>query len=1064
MPRKVKGVLLVLVLLLIPALAIAGTVGKITGRVVDASDGSPFPDVSVVLYKDGNRTFMGASTTPDGRFMINNVPVGTYSIQISVLESVRRVEGVRVSADEIVTLPDITFSLDIVMDVVDVRGDRPYSEDIDHSIGTIQTGDQLDKKPISTLVDHIKNMQGAVETSGGLSSGIHVRGGRTGELAYVVDGINANDPVTGESGVYIDNSAIQEVSVITGNFNAEYGNAMSGVVNIVTREGSERYRGMVEYETDAHLRLSDNPIKYPNLDMWYNKVSLSVGGPLIPGIGNAPTFFVSGNWLDNENRLRHNDQHRWSGTAKIAWRPFGKVGPKFTLSGNYSNQWYHAYIHGYSKGHWLSYGGPRVETDNYQLNLRVSQTFGAQQQFTYNVNVGTFNTHTGVAYMDGAHFHDFRMTGRSQMSWVGWAYNEGEWVVDTLGDSTFVRLYNADYMDFNIPDSIYAYTDDDEGTVYFNIVDHYLDLVTDQEGNVDTASAVWFFYNEYVSPKGYYIEGNNTFSWFNWEGQLEALNDRWYEVNEWRPTVDSNTQDTIGVHYHKFDFERYKEMYLSWKDWRPHIDSVTGDSVTENPWEDSLESSGNMYLVRYNSDPLFRRFSYYFLPLWSDRNTTKYIADMSLDWSPNDFHWLKFGLNANYHLLDYESIQFVNENPYSDFYHKEPIIASAYVQDRIKYEDLTLNAGLRFDYFDPVANYYIDPDSVDLGTERARPKFQISPRVSVSFAVTDESMMFASYGHFFQPVELRELYQNLEADLTTGVPLLGNPNLPPLKTIFYQAGYRRALGDNMVFELKGYYKDQENLLATRQINTIYKGKLATYTVFAIEDFAKIKGFDVGFATDASRVLSGMVTYSFMDAKGTGSSGREFYYRYRGSSNEPPRREYPLEFDITHTVRANANLNLPMDTTSGLRKWLSDFNLNVQFNYSSGAPYWGTDSKGNIIPLGTRRMPGTKTVDLKFEKRFRIGRAMILGAYVDVRNVFDWTNVASVYSNTGLPDDNGGTPVFEPALYRQFAENGFTSEYEYWQADVADWADRYAENPGNFGAPRLLRFGLRVNFF
>lgn len=1077
MPRQVKVVWLALGLLLLPGLVLAGITGKITGRVLDATDGSGLPDVNVILWQNGKQTEIGAATNKFGQYMITPVPVGTYDVEFSFIGygTVIR-QGVRVTADQVVSLPDVKLQPGITTEVVVIRGDRIFNEDPTLNPMGNYSGEKIGQQAgRSTITDVIRNFQGAVETSSGLSGGIHIQGGRTGELAYVVDGINANDPVTGQSGVYVDRTAIKEVSIITGNFNAEYGNAMSGVVNIVTREGASEFNGGIEYETNAHLRLSADPLKYPNSNMWYNKAAATLGGPFWfqkrdPETNEAigltpPSFFISGNILENEDRLLHNDQHRKSGTLKLSWRPGGPQSPKFILSGNYANTWYHNYIHGYSKGIWLEYGGPRITTDNYQLNLKVTHTVDTAGKFTYDINVGTFNTHTKIAYQDGADFHDFRMIGRSQMDWVGWAYNQGRWVKDTVGDSIFVRLYNADSMKFRIPDSTLAYTTDDGQDVYFNLIEHYRDLITDQDGNVDTASAVWYYYNEYVAQNGYYIEGDNSFSWLNWEKELEALNNRWYEVNEWRPTVDPATNDTVGVYYHKFDFERYKAMYLEWKNWRPYVDPVTGDSVTNNPWEDSLESSGNMYLVRYNSDPLFRRFSYYFLPYWSERNTTKYIADFALNWNPNDNHWFKFGVNGNYHFLDYDNIQFVNENPYADFYHKEPIIAAAYVQDRISYEDLILHAGVRFDYFDPRSLYNPKPDSVDAEPEMAKSKFQVSPRVSVSFAVSEKSTMYASYGHFFQPVELQELYQNLEADLTTGVPLLGNPNLPPLKTVYYQAGFRRALGKNMLLEIKGYYKDQENLLATRQINTIYKGQLASYTIFVLEDFAKIKGFDIGFASEAEKFLSGQITYSFMDAKGTGSSGREFYYRYRGGQNAP-KREYPLEFDVTHTVRVNGNFYLPPDTSIAFLKkimWLTNLNLNVQFNLSSGAPYWGTDGRGNIIPLGVQRMPATKTVDVKLEKIFAIGRKLGIGVYVDVRNVFDWRNVANVYSNTGSPTDNGGRPVFEPALYRDYAQNGFYSDYENWQADVADWEHYVAQNPGNFQSPRQILFGLRMNF-
>ncbi len=71
----------------------------------------------------------------------------------------------------------------------------------------------------------------------------HFRGGRTGEVAYLIDGIPVNDVFNGSVSVTVENNAIRQLEVISGTFNAEYGSALSGVVNIVTKEGSSKFEG-----------------------------------------------------------------------------------------------------------------------------------------------------------------------------------------------------------------------------------------------------------------------------------------------------------------------------------------------------------------------------------------------------------------------------------------------------------------------------------------------------------------------------------------------------------------------------------------------------------------------------------------------------------------------------------------------------------------------------------------------------------------------------------------------------------------------------------------------------
>ncbi|MBN2379712.1 carboxypeptidase regulatory-like domain-containing protein [candidate division WOR-3 bacterium] len=1128
MKRRILGILTVIVVLLGPGLAFGVDIsGVLKGQVKDASTGKGLGFTAVQVTTPDGKSVGGTYADGNGNFLISNIYPGVYKVEFSCMGYKSYiVDNVKISSSQTVSLyPKLRTDVAVRIDVVVIN---PTERFFTGSKEPTRTGEEIKTiAGVHGMGDVVSIEPGAVNIGAAGSDEIHVLGGRENELVYMVDGINANDPVTGQSGVDIDNNSIQEVRVNTGNFNAKYGNAMGGVVEIVTREGTKRYTGILEYETDGGIRTSKDPIKFPNENMFHQKASAAFGGPLIPGRESA-TFFVSGNWTDHENRLPFRDQHRLNGTLKLTWAPMGrkdtlKTGglPKFTLSGNYSDLWYHSYVHSMSKGVWLEQFGPRTQRGNYQLNLNVNHSLS--EKLIYNINIGTFNTHTSFSYQDGAHYNDFKQLGRQQLAWVGWAMDssQGWWeslsdtivledtiytetdtfypgdvvVGDTIRvkmgavrdtilftDKTWKTLFDPSTMTFTIPDeNLFLFLTNEGDTI--NVKQRYSALFPDTLSVDYPDSLVWLFYNEYVNPRGFYKEGDKAFSWFSWADALEALNERWYEVNEWRPSVVINiegadtTYDTVGVHYHLFDYDLYRHYYELWRDWDSIIiDQATGDTIeVENPYEDSLEGSGNMYYCRYNSDPLFRRFSYYYSPVWSERSTTNYQGDISVTWLPDTINRIEVGVNGTFNDLEYSSIQFINENPYSDDYHVKPISLAAYISDVIRYEDLELDAGLRFDYFDPKSEYYIDEDNIDSGKAPTDAKLQFSPRLSLSFAVSDKANMYASYGHMFQPVVLSELYQNMEADITTGVPLLGNPNLPPEKTIFYEAGYEQALdeGKNWALTLKAYYRDQENLLATREVTTLYKRKLASYTVYQIEDFAKIKGVDIGVRKVRQRgtYFSGYVVYTFMDAKGTGSSGREFYYRYRGSTLQPPKHEYPLEFDVPHSVKANLNFNLPVSKPDApfLVRALGDFNFNVMFSAASGHPYWATDSKGNPIPLGTRRTPPVKSLDLRLEKWFGLSRKegflgrTRLGFYFDVTNVFDWENVVYVYSNTGLADDHGDAPVFEPALYRNYARNGFLVPEQDWEADLADWEAFYGQNPGNYGDPRIMRFGVRVSF-
>jgi len=1001
-----------LFLFLIPVFIFAGITGKIAGRVIDASTGEPLPMVNVIVV--GSE--MGAATGMDGRYYIINVPVGTYTLEASMVGyQTVRISNVKVVQD---MTTHINFKLSpeaIKTKVVKVTAKRSMvQKDVTASMSRISKRD-IERRAVSDFTDIVAQQAGTVETKGRASSGLHIRGGRSNEVMYVVDGVNVNDPVYGTSGIQLDNAAIAEMLVVSGGFNAEYGNAMSGIVNIVTKEGGKKLSGSIYYDTDEPMRLGE--VLYRNfIDTTYehlygfghDNISLTLGGPLFT---RMLTFFVSGNILEHFDRLPHAESHRKSGTGKLAFKPFR--GFKLTVSANYSQSWWISYDHYRSLGTWWQ-DWPMSIRDNYQLNMQIRHQI--LHSTFYSVNVGTFSTHFHRAGMRGKDYKDWKEFGRFILTWPGVARDSSWW--------------DQENRTWSVPQEV---------------LDRY---------HLDTLhqdSAAWFWFYEYMADNGNGY-GEMTDEGWKWTGkdkltklkhQRDALNARYYDVNEW--VLDEQNKRLI---YHEFDLEKYLSDVDKYK--RGELE------------KDSIESSGDMYYIRYNSDR-FRRFGYNFYPIWHDRQTTKYFVSFSITSQVNKFNQMKTGIDINYHDLTLKNVAFINENPYSDSYHKTPILAAGFIQDKIEYEDLTLNPGIRIDYLDPRSDFYLRLDSLEAGMAPASPKIQISPRFGISFSVSEKSVMYASYGHFFQPVEFAEMYQNLQADVTTGYPLIGNPDLPPKKTIAYEIGYRQAITEDIATEIVAYYKDVTNLLGTRNVNTLYRtpeGKyaLATYTVYKLQDYAVIKGADFSITKRFSPFLSGNITYSYLDAKGTGSYGTEFYFVYRTSGVPLPKKEYPLDFDITHTVKGNVNFYLPEGMPV---KILSNINTNVTFSIASGAPYTPTDSKGRRLTVGSKRMPPSFNMDMRVEKAMKIG-FLNLSLYTDIRNVFNVRNWNTVYSNTGLPNDNGGAPKPDPSAYSSYAYYGFDSWYDYWKADYDNWK-RKMDNPYVFSDPRTIRVGLKVRF-
>ena len=244
MPRMFRTLLVASVLLLAAAPAWAQS-GKVTGTVRDAS-GETLPGVNVRF----EGTTQGASTDIDGRYTIIGVRPGEYTLVFSFIGfQTRRVEGVRVRID-LTTTVDATLEDDAVEGAeVVVQADRAlFQRDVTATTATV-SGDEIRAIPVENFSDVVA-LQAGVVNSGGET---HFRGGRGGEVGYWIDGVPVTDVYNGGLALSIENESVQELQVVTGAFNAEYGQALSGIVNVVTRDGSNDFSGEVEVWSGDYL-------------------------------------------------------------------------------------------------------------------------------------------------------------------------------------------------------------------------------------------------------------------------------------------------------------------------------------------------------------------------------------------------------------------------------------------------------------------------------------------------------------------------------------------------------------------------------------------------------------------------------------------------------------------------------------------------------------------------------------------------------------------------------------------------------------------------------------------
>ena len=213
--------------------------GKVSGKVTDASTHEALPFVNIIIEE----STMGAASDLEGNYYILNIPPGTYSIKASAIgynsvtmQNITVASGFTSNVDFELTPATLELSEDIV-----VVAEKPLVQK-DLTASTSVVGDEvISQLPITEIRD-VLQLQAGIVSSG---ADLHIRGGRKGQIAYQIDGVPVTDSYDGSTVVDVSADAVKELQVISGAFNAEYGQAMSGVVNIVTKDGDNTFSGKI---------------------------------------------------------------------------------------------------------------------------------------------------------------------------------------------------------------------------------------------------------------------------------------------------------------------------------------------------------------------------------------------------------------------------------------------------------------------------------------------------------------------------------------------------------------------------------------------------------------------------------------------------------------------------------------------------------------------------------------------------------------------------------------------------------------------------------------------------
>ncbi len=510
------------------------------------------------------------------------------------------------------------------------------------------------------------------------------------------------------------------------------------------------------------------------------------------------------------------------------------------------------------------------------------------------------------------------------------------------------------------------------------------------------------------------------------DGERQNYSHSWQYIPEQYYQSRTRSNQTTLAFKHVLSKSAFYDLKLSYFEQRYRL-GILDENENFLPPADYLPTAERVYLSNLGNG--FEFYSKAHPVEYVDSRTKTFNAKADLVWQFDNQHEVKTGFDFKRHDLDLYNIFDPKRNfPYLNDYKREPVEAAAYVQDKMEFASLVVNAGLRFDYADQRAPFRNDPLR-PTATVASEAKWQVSPRLGIAHPVTERTNLHFSYGHFFQNPGYQFLYENSQYDLNVREPLFGQPDLNAQRTVAYEVGLAHQLATNVAASFTAYYKDVTDLIGTHYFFPFVDGRFVGYTLYVNEDYANIKGFEIDLTLRRAKYIAGGLTYTYAQAKGSASSEAEQY-----PGTEESTLLYYLDFDKTHSL--NANVSVTFNNGEGPRMFGATPLANTYWNFvarsSSGYPYTPGGRDVGFVIRNSERMPWTFSLDAEVGKDWKIGGVQFT-TFLEALNLTDFKNVLFVYPDTGLPDAT---------------LTGNNSE-------------EYIRDPSNYGPPRRMRLGLRV---
>ncbi len=1000
------ALILLLVLVVSTVFLEAATTGRLAVRARD-NQGKTLAYVNIAVFKGAQR-ITGGQTNDRGTAIIINIPPGSYTVKFSLIGyNDVSYQDVRIQVDQTASLSPIMAKAGIQMKTTVVVAPKDnVGKDNVGSSRQIEMGSLVDAS-VTDIAD-IVSLQAGVTNVGGE---LHIRGGRPNEVNYTVDGMSVSDPVDGGSALQVDTDAISDLKVMTGGFPAEYGNAQSGVINIVTKDGDPFYSGKLEYNTDHILGEGRNSDVF----------KFALGGPLIPFGSDAAkeklTFYLNGGgeWVDGRLKDYYvgdpNADYYLNGIQLLeydyaSYNPY--AGRKSLLGIDIGNRNYNGYNINFKS--------------KYVINPTQRVTFAARGDRSYNFPFSYSSRYalqhyafdeTNQKQFIGTYDHVFNssMNLKVKASYYTKASNSGPRGIDR--DS-----YMNMYID---PASLAGGPTSEAGIEYINNVllgDYgYQSIDNDSDGVYD----VGFLPASYWIYRIASVETPRTVSGFSAPG-----------------TIYTNfVDDTTSIYSGRADFE--------WQVNETHMAKTGLEIMRHEIAKDQLQNFLNVYEDRYQD---------YLTGIYDieDYTAGDPIPAALFDvFDPGD----DAPLIPIYKPQDYFAAAKAASGK-RDGYKATPWQAAYYMQDKMEWEGMIVNAGLRFDMWYLGDSYKVAQDNgtyktVDFDKDE-RFQLMVSPRLGVSHPITEKTVLRFAYNYQNQLPQMQFIFTSktpADANVSDQTITVGNTKLEPQITVTYEVGLSHQLSEDYVLDMTAYYKNLYNYVSTVKETKPNEPQIFWYR-FISEDYGSARGIDMQLEKLLSNFQSWSVAYSLAWAQGNNSSTVI-------QDEMTNLREFPLDWDIRHNVSLNYNFRIGRGEEffipfTDFIVPFDDFSANLNWSLASGTPYTpvtSVEQGSSTLDTNSKRKDFTHSANLRLSKGFTLPGNMSIRMFVDVENLFKTNNVLTVYPRTGSP-------------YRDGA-NIADSVTNYVYPEVAYVYSRAIRNPGFTSNYRGVTFGVSFNF-